>query len=96
MLTVLRYLGALLLPYMKMLAPMLGMPGNYGNMGLFGVCGVGQSGTFCVLGLRQQTASFYWPSTSVKFHARVERRKTLVSHPAFLVITSITGLGCMW
>lgn len=30
--------ATLLLPYVKMLAPALGYAGNYGNMGLYGVC----------------------------------------------------------
>lgn len=37
---------SLLLPYLKMLAPALGYPGNYGNKGLFGVCDWNDYGTF--------------------------------------------------
>lgn len=37
---------SLLLPYLKMLAPVLGYEGNYGNMGLFGECDWNIYGTF--------------------------------------------------
>lgn len=36
----------LLLPYAKMFAPMLGYTGNFGNMGLYGVCDWNEFGTF--------------------------------------------------
>ena len=37
---------SLVIPYLKMLAPLLGYTGNYGNMGLFGVCDWNVYGTF--------------------------------------------------
>lgn len=37
---------SLFIPYIKMVAPMLGYTGNYGNMGLFGVCDWNEFGTF--------------------------------------------------
>lgn len=37
---------ALLLPYVKMVAPMLGYAGNYGNMGILGICDWNDYGTF--------------------------------------------------
>ena len=37
---------SLLLPYIKMAAPMLGYSGNYGNMGLWGICDWNDYGTF--------------------------------------------------
>lgn len=37
---------SLVLPYLKMAAPLLGYAGNYGNMGLFGVCDWNDYGTF--------------------------------------------------
>lgn len=36
----------LFIPYIKMLAPMLGYAGNYGNMGILGVCDWNEYGTF--------------------------------------------------
>lgn len=36
----------LLLPYVKIVAPLLGYAGNYGNMGLYGVCDWNEFGTF--------------------------------------------------
>lgn len=38
--------ATLLLPYAKLLAPALGYAGNYGNMGLYGVCDWNEFGTF--------------------------------------------------
>lgn len=37
---------SLLLPYVEMLAPALGYPGNYGNLGLYGICDWNKFGTF--------------------------------------------------
>lgn len=37
---------SLFLPYLKMVAPMLGYPGNYGNMGILGICDWNEFGTF--------------------------------------------------
>ena len=37
---------SLLLPYVQMAAPMMGYQGNYGNMGVYGVCDWNQFGTF--------------------------------------------------
>ena len=37
---------SLLVPYLTMLAPALGYAGNYGSMGIFGVCGWNDYGTF--------------------------------------------------
>lgn len=39
----------LVLPYIKMLAPVLGYTGNYGNMGLLGICDWNDYGTFYYL-----------------------------------------------
>ena len=36
----------LLLPYVKLLAPLAGYAGNYGNMGLYGICDWNEFGTF--------------------------------------------------
>ena len=38
--------ASLVLPYVQMAAPMLGYEGNYGNMGLYGVCDWNAFGTF--------------------------------------------------
>ena len=37
---------SLIAPYVKMFAPMLGYQGNYGNMGLWGICDWNDYGTF--------------------------------------------------
>ncbi len=36
----------LFIPYIKILAPVLGYPGNYGNMGLWGICDWNEFGAF--------------------------------------------------
>ena len=44
---ILRHLGnQLIAPYVKMFAPALGYQGNYGNMGLWGVCDWNDYGSF--------------------------------------------------
>ncbi|WP_420152587.1 acyltransferase [Siphonobacter sp.] len=40
---------SLVLPYVKMVAPILGYPGNYGNKGILGVCDWNDYGTFYYL-----------------------------------------------
>lgn len=40
------WIFTLIIPYIKILAPVLGYPGNYGNMGLWGICDWNEFGTF--------------------------------------------------
>ena len=82
----------LLLPYVKMLAPMLGYAGNYGNMGLYGVCDWNEFGTFYYVSgfAGYLVLAFYL----VKFPPAWSWRRTLgICIPAFLVGYLITGLG---
>ena len=52
----------LLLPYLRLLAPLAGYAGNYGNMGLYGICDWNEFGTFhYVSGF---AATSCWPTTS--------------------------------
>lgn len=82
----------LLLPYVKMLAPMLGYAGNYGNMGLYGVCDWNEFGTFYYVSgfAGYLVLAFYL----VKFPPTWSWRKTLgICIPAFLIGYLVTGLG---
>ena len=76
--------ATLLLPYVKMLAPALGYAGNYGNMGLYGVCDWNEFGTFYYVSgfAGYLVLAFYL----VKFPPAWSWRKTLgICIPAFLV-----------
>lgn len=82
----------LLLPCVKMLAPALGYAGNYGNMGLYGVCDWNEFGTFYYVSgfAGYLVLAFYL----VKFLPAWSWRKTLsICIPAFLVGYLATGLG---
>ena len=84
--------ATLLLPYVKMLAPALGYAGNYGNMGLYGVCDWNEFGTFYYVSgfAGYLVLAFYL----VKFPPAWSWRKTLgICIPAFLVGYLVTGAG---
>lgn len=82
----------LLLPYAKMFAPMLGYTGNFGNMGLYGVCDWNEFGTFYyVSGLRGLPRAGILPS---EIPARMDWRRTLaVCIPMFIAGYLITAFG---
>lgn len=82
----------LLLPYLKIVAPMLGYAGNYGNMGLYGVCDWNEFGTFYYVSgfagylvlafyLRKFPPAWSW------------RRMLALCIPSFVVGYLITALG---
>ena len=82
----------LLLPYVKLLAPLAGYAGNYGNMGLYGVCDWNEFGTFYYVSgfAGYLVLAFYL----VKFPPAWSWRKTLgICIPAFLVGYLVTGAG---
>ena len=82
----------LLLPYVKLLAPLAGYAGNYGNMGLYGICDWNEFGTFhYVSGFAGYLVlAFYL----VKFPPAWNWRKTLgICIPTFLAGYLATGLG---
>lgn len=82
----------LLLPYMKLLAAALGYTGNYGNMGLFGVCDWNEFGTFhYVSGFAGYLLLAYY---LVKYPPLWSLRRTLaICLPAFAAGYAITALG---
>ncbi len=83
---------SLLLPYLKMLAPALGYPGNYGNKGLFGVCDWNDYGTFYyVSGFIGYVILAYY---LVKYPLNWSWQKLLsITIPMFLVGYAITSGG---
>lgn len=83
---------ALLLPYVKMVAPMLGYTGNYGNMGLFGVCDWNDYGTFYYFSgfIGYLVLAYYL----VKYPLSWSWNRTLaIGIPMFLVGYLITSCG---
>lgn len=83
---------SLVLPYLKMAAPLLGYTGNYGNMGLFGVCDWNDYGTFYyVSGFVGYLILAYY---LVKYPLNWSWGKTwAITVPMFLVGYAITSLG---
>lgn len=83
---------SLFLPYLKMVAPMLGYTGNYGNMGLFGVCDWNEFGTFYyVSGFIGYIVLAYY---LMKYPLDWSWKKTLsITIPLFLVGYLITAGG---
>lgn len=80
------------IPYVQMLAPMLGYQGNYGNMGLFGVCDWNAYGTFYYFSgfLGYIVLAYYL----VKFPLNWSWSKTwAVALPVWAVGYAITSVG---
>lgn len=82
----------LLLPYVKMVAPLLGYTGNYGNMGLYGVCDWNEFGTFYyVSGFAGYLVLAYYLT---KFPPAWSWRRTLaVGIPLFVAGYLVTAFG---
>jgi hypothetical protein len=83
---------SLLLPYINMAAPFLGYTGNYGNMGLLGICDWNPNGTFYyVSGFIGYLVLAYY---LVKFPLMWSWKKTLsIAIPLFLTGYAITSIG---
>ncbi len=80
------------LPYVKMLAPILGYEGNYGNMGLLGVCDWNEFGTFYYTSgfIGYLVLAWYL----VKYPLDWSWRKTLwILVPCFFVGYAVTAFG---
>lgn len=86
---------SLLLPYIKMAAPLLAYNGNYGNMGLFGVCDWNDYGTFYyVSGFVGYLVLAYY---LVKYPLTWSWKKMLsITIPMFLVGYLITLFGYLF
>ena len=83
---------SLFIPYLKMAAPLLGYQGNYGNMGLWGVCDWNDYGTFYyVSGFIGYLLLAYY---LVKYPLDWSWKKMLaVTIPMFLVGYAVTSYG---
>ncbi|WP_455592177.1 acyltransferase [Bacteroides sp.] len=83
---------SLFIPYLKMAAPLLGYQGNYGNMGLWGVCDWNDYGTFYyVSGFIGYLILAYY---LVKFPLNWSWKKMLaITIPMFLVGYAVTSYG---
>jgi len=86
------WVATLTIPYLKMLAPLLGYAGNYGNTNLFGVCDWNVYGTFYyVSGFIGYIVLAYY---LVQFPVKWSWNKTLaICLPMFAVGYAITALG---
>lgn len=83
---------SLLLPYLEMIAPALGYTGNYGNMGLFGICDWNKFGMFYYASgfIGYLVLAYYLK----KYPPQWSRRKTwAVAVPMFLCGYLITAIG---
>lgn len=83
---------SLLLPYIRMFAPLLGYQGNYGNMGIWGVCDWNPYGTFYYFsGFMGYLVLAYY---LMKYPLAWRWRKTLlITVPMFIVGYLITSVG---
>lgn len=87
--------ATLLLPYLRMIAPMLGYAGNYGHMGLLGECDWNLYGTFYYVSgfIGYLVLAHYL----VLYPPAWSWRKTLcIVVPMFVVGYLITALGYVW
>lgn len=80
------------LPYIQMAAPLLGYDGNYGNMGLLGVCDWNAYGTFYYFSgfLGYVVLAYYLTHYPLEWSWR---KRFAVALPLFLVGYAITSLG---
>lgn len=82
----------LFLPYIKMVAPMLGYTGNYGHMGLLGECDWNVYGTFYyVSGFIGYIILAYYLKTYPLYWSR--KKLVAVCLPMFIVGYTITSVG---
>lgn len=82
----------LLLPYIKMVAPILGYNGNYGNMGIFGICDWNDYGTFYYISgfIGYLVLAYYL----VKYPLSWSWKRTLsITIPMFLIGYLVTSFG---
>lgn len=83
---------SLILPYVEKAASLLGYVGNYGNMGILGVCDWNPYGTFYYLSgfLGYAVLAFYLRTYPLRWSSR---RLAAVCIPSFLIGYAITFLG---
>ena len=91
--TVLYIWGAtLFLPYIKMVAPMLGYAGNYGHMGLFGECDWNVYGTFYYVSgfIGYLILAYYLKRYPLDWS---RKKMTLICLPMFALGYAVTSVG---
>ena len=89
------WVASTLLPYMQMVAPMLGYQGNYGNMGILGICDWNAYGTFYYFSgfLGYIVLAYYL----VRFPLQWSWKKTLsIAIPLFILGYAITTFGYIY
>lgn len=89
------WVASTLLPYMQMVAPILGYQGNYGNMGILGICDWNAYGTFYYFSgfLGYIVLAYYL----VRFPLEWSWKKTLsIAAPLFLMGYAITTFGYIY
>lgn len=82
----------LFIPYIKMFAPVLGYAGNYGNMGILGICDWNEYGTFYYISgfIGYLVLAYYL----VTYPLKISLAKTLLyGIPLFLIGYAITSFG---
>jgi len=89
------WVASTLLPYMQMVAPMLGYQGNYGNKGILGICDWNAYGTFYYFSgfLGYIVLAYYM----MRFPLQWSWKKTLsVAIPLFILGYAITTFGYIY
>lgn len=86
------WLFTLFIPYIKMLAPLLGYQGNYGNMELFGICDWNIYGTFHYLSgfIGYMILAYYLKRYPLDWG---RKKIAAIGLPMFLIGYAITSLG---
>ena len=86
------WLISLFLPYVEKVAPLLGYVGNYGNMGILGVCDWNPYGTFYYLSgfVGYAVLAYYLRTYPLRWSSA---RLAAVCIPSFLIGYAITFLG---
>ena len=89
------WIATLLLPYLQMAAPMLGYEGNYGNMGILGICDWNPYGSLYYMSgfLGYMLLAYYL----IRYPLQWSRRKLLaVTVPMFIAGYLATSIGYLW
>ena len=83
---------SLFIPYIKMFAPLMGYKGNYGNMGIWGICDWNEYGTFYYLSgfIGYLLLAYYLKKYPLDWSWK---KMLLITIPMFLVGYAITSYG---
>jgi membrane-bound acyltransferase YfiQ involved in biofilm formation len=83
---------SLILPYIKMFAPIMGYTGNYGHMGLFGECDWNIYGTFYYISgfIGYLILAYYLKTYPLQWSTK---KMAIICIPMFLIGYAITSIG---